>query len=135
MIKILSSKNQDLKKLSQICLENELFKRGLSLETRYKNILNSMNNDTIEIVILKDNDIPVGVCYYDKLEKLIPVTLQVFVKKEHRKKGYGSLVVKEMVNLIENKDSIKIVANYNFCSKLVKNNILDEEAILFTINN
>lgn len=135
MIKILSSKNQDLKKLSQICLENELFQRGLSLETRYKNILNSMNNDTIEIVILKDNDIPVGVCYYDKLEKLIPVTLQVFVKKEYRKKGYGYQVVKEMVNMIEDKDSIRIVANHNFCSKLIKDNILNEDAILFMINN
>lgn len=135
MIKILSSKNQDIKKLSQICLENELFQRGLSLETRYKNILNSMNNDTIEIVILKENDIPVGVCYYDKLEKLIPVTLQVFVKKEHRKKGYGYQVVKEMVSIIDDKDSIKIVANYIFCDKLIKDNILHKDSVLFMINN
>ena len=135
MIELLSNKSLDINQLAKICLENELFQKGLSLEPRYRNILENKNNNTVKIVILKENNIPVGVCYYDKLEKLIPVTLQVFVKKEHRKKGYGSLVVKEMVNLIENKDSIKIVANYNFCSKLVKNNILDEEAILFTINN
>lgn len=135
MIELLSNKSLDINQLAKICLENELFQKGLSLEPRYRNILENKNNNTVKIVILKENNIPVGVCYYDKLEKLIPVTLQVFVKKEHRKKGYGSLVVKEMVNLIENKDSIKIVANYNFCSKLVKDNILDEEAILFTINN
>lgn len=135
MIKILSSKNHDLKQLSQVCLENELFQRGLSLEPRYKNILNNTNNNTVKIVILKENGIPVGVCYYDKLEKGIPVTLQVFVKKDHRKKGYGYQVVKEMVSIIEDKDSIKIVANHNFCSKLIKDNILSEEAVLFMINN
>lgn len=135
MIKILSSKNHDLKQLSQVCLENELFQRGLSLEPRYKNILNNTNNNTVKIVILKENGIPVGVCYYDKLEKLIPVTLQVFVNKDYRKKGYGYQVVKEMVNMIEDKDSIRIVANHNFCSKLIKDNILNEDAVLFTISN
>lgn len=135
MINLISSEKMGLKELAKICLAHHLFQKGLSLEPRYINILENKNNDTVKIVILEENNIPVGACYYDKLEKLVPVTLQVFVNKEHRKKGYGSLVVKEMVNLIENKDSIKIVANYNFCSKLVKDNILDEEAILFTINN
>lgn len=135
MIELLSNKSFNINQLAKICLENEMFQKGLSLEPRYKNILNGMNNDTIKIVILKENDIPVGVCYYDKLEKDVPVTLQVFVKKEHRKKGYGYQVVKEMVNMIEDKDSIRIVANHNFCSKLIKDNILNEDAVLFTISN
>lgn len=135
MIELLSSKNHDLNQLSQICLENELFQKGLSLEPRYRNILENKNNNTVKIVILKENDIPVGVCYYDKLEKLVPVTLQVFVKKEYRKKGYGYHVVKEMVSIIDDKNSIKIVANYIFCNKLIKDNILHEDSVLFMINN
>lgn len=135
MINLISSEKIELKELAKMCLEHHLFQKGLSLEPRYINILENKNNDTVKIVILEENNIPVCACYYDKLEKLLPVTLQVFVKKEHRKKGYGYQVVKEMVNMIEDKDSIRIVANHNFCSKLVKDNILDEEAVLFTISN
>ncbi|EPP7233577.1 GNAT family N-acetyltransferase [Shigella flexneri] len=135
MIELLSNKSLDINQLAKICLENKLFQKGLSLEPRYRNILENKNNNTVKIVILKENNIPVGVCYYDKLEKLIPVTLQVFVNKDYRKKGYGYQVVKEMVNMIEDKDSIRIVANHNFCSKLIKDNILNEDAVLFTISN
>lgn len=135
MINLISSEKIELKELAKMCLEHHLFQKGLSLEPRYINILENKNNDTVKIVILEENNIPVGACYYDKLEKIIPVTLQVFVKKEHRKKEYGYQVVKEMVNMIEDKDSIRIVANHNFCSKLVKDNILDEEAVLFTTSN
>lgn len=135
MISLISSEKIELKKLAKICLGNELFQRGLSLEPRYIDILENKNNNTIKIVILKENNIPVGACYYNKLEKLVPVTLQVFVNKQYRRKGYGYLLVKEMVNIIEDKDSIKIVANEHLCDKLVKNNILEEDAIIFRTAN
>lgn len=135
MISLISSEKIELKKLAKICLGNELFQRGLSLEPRYIDILENKNNNTIKIVILKENNIPVGACYYNKLEKLVPVTLQVFVNKQYRKKGYGYLLIKEMVSIIEDKDSIKIVANEYLCDKLVKNNILEEDAIIFRTAN
>lgn len=135
MISLISSEKIELKKLAKICLGNELFQRGLSLEPRYRDILENKNNNTIKIVILKENNIPVGACYYNKLEKLVPVTLQVFVNKQYRRKGYGYLLIKEMVSIIEEKDSIKIVANEYLCDKLVKNNILEEDAIIFRTAN
>lgn len=135
MISLISSEKIELKKLAKICLGNELFQRGLSLEPRYRDILENKNNNTIKIVIIKENNIPVGACYYNKLEKLVPVTLQVFVNKQYRKKGYGYLLIKEMVSIIEDKDSIKIVANEYLCDKLVKNNILEEDAIIFRTAN
>lgn len=131
-MKFLSSDSYGVKELAKLCIDDHLYQNiAWTLHRCYTDIINhpEMYKYTKLIILQNDDGENVGVVYHNEeyCERYFGTTAQIFVKPEHRTKGYGKMLYNQLNReLIRDEFSgtlfvgYGITGSYDFWNKMSK---------------
>lgn len=130
-MEILKSEDYNIKDFAFYALQNKLYVDGFQLRKSLEKIIISKESKLKDsfIVLIKDplNNQFIGISTFLLTEHC---TIQTFVKKEHRGKHYGTLLIKEVINNVPNKLKYRMkLSSGETQSLLLFRNLLNENII------
>ena len=95
-----------------IALKNRLYVSGWQLSYTMKDIRDKMSNRYDSLAIAYENEKPVSVVVFGKTG-----CVQAFTKKQHRRKGFASLLIEHFkINILHYDEGIE--GSFNFWEKV-----------------